>query len=185
MAAVPREQFVPEGSRPLAYTDRSVPLGGGRSMSTPGGARPAADRACARGRRARARGRRRHRLFGRRARGDRARGDGARSSDASSPREARGHGVEVVEGPLEEGWKQGAPYDLILIDGAVEHIPDAIVEQLADGGRLGTALIDRGVTRLIVGRRAGGGFGLHSHRDAGVAALARLRQAARLSHSEG
>ena len=54
---------------------------------------------------------------------------------------------------------KGAPYDLILIDGAVEYIPDALVDQLADGGRLGTALLDRGVTRLIVGRKAGGAFG--------------------------
>jgi protein-L-isoaspartate(D-aspartate) O-methyltransferase len=80
-------------------------------------------------------------------------------------------GAEVVEGPLHEGWKKGAPYDQILIDGAVEHIPDAIVKQLADGGRLGTALFDRGVTRLVVGRKAGGAFGYLSVADAGVPAL--------------
>ena len=50
-------------------------------------------------------------------------------------------------------------------------IPDAIIAQLADGGRLGTALVDHGVTRLIVGRKAGDAFGYLSIGDAGVPAL--------------
>ena len=78
---------------------------------------------------------------------------------------------EVVDGPLEAGWRKGAPYDQILIDGAVEYVPDGIVDQLADGGRLGTALIERGIARLIVGRKAGGAFGYISVSDAGVPAL--------------
>jgi protein-L-isoaspartate(D-aspartate) O-methyltransferase len=53
----------------------------------------------------------------------------------------------------------------------VEEIPDAIVGQLAEGGRLGTALTDRGITRLIVGRKAGIAFGYLSLADAGVPAL--------------
>ena len=84
---------------------------------------------------------------------------------------ARALGIEVVEGPLEQGWAKNAPYDLILIDGAVEHIPDEIIAQLTDRGRLGTALIDRGISRLAVGRRAGDGFGLHTMADSGAAAL--------------
>jgi protein-L-isoaspartate(D-aspartate) O-methyltransferase len=84
---------------------------------------------------------------------------------------ARANGIDVVEGPLEAGWKKGAPYDQILIDGAVESIPDAIVEQLANGGRLGAALVDRGITRLIVGRKAAGAFGYLSLSDAGVPVL--------------
>src|SRR4028119_2195142 len=35
MDKVPREQFVPEDNRPLAYADRSLPLGGGRFMAAP------------------------------------------------------------------------------------------------------------------------------------------------------
>jgi protein-L-isoaspartate(D-aspartate) O-methyltransferase len=85
--------------------------------------------------------------------------------------EARAHGLETVEAPLESGWAKGAPYEQVLIDGAVEFIPDAIVGQLADGARLGTALIDRGITRLVVGRKAGGAFGYLSLSDAGVPAL--------------
>jgi protein-L-isoaspartate(D-aspartate) O-methyltransferase len=84
---------------------------------------------------------------------------------------AREHGVHVVEGPLEAGHKAAAPYQLILIDGAVEYLPEPIIKQLADGGRLGTALIDRRVTRLIVGQKVAGAFGYLSVSDAGVAAL--------------
>jgi protein-L-isoaspartate(D-aspartate) O-methyltransferase len=84
---------------------------------------------------------------------------------------ARDNGILIIEGSLEAGDPSHAPYDQILIDGAVEFIPDAIIDQLADGGRLGTALVDRGITRLVVGRKAGGAFGTLSIADAGVPAL--------------
>jgi protein-L-isoaspartate(D-aspartate) O-methyltransferase len=92
-------------------------------------------------------------------------------SSAELAAEARENGIEVVEGPLESGWKKAAPYPLILIDGAVEHIPDVIIAQLTPHGRLGTALVDRGICRLTVGQRAGDGFGLRTMADAGAAAL--------------
>jgi protein-L-isoaspartate(D-aspartate) O-methyltransferase len=44
--------------------------------------------------------------------------------------------VEVVEGRLEDGHKAGAPYDLILVEGAVEVVPEALLDQLGEGGRL-------------------------------------------------
>ena len=95
----------------------------------------------------------------------------ALESSAELAAKARENGLEVVEGPLEAGWSKGASYEQILIDGAVEYIPEAIVDQLADGGRLGTALLDRGVSRLTIGRKAGGAFGYLSVTDAGVPAL--------------
>jgi protein-L-isoaspartate(D-aspartate) O-methyltransferase len=92
-------------------------------------------------------------------------------SDAALAGAARDQGVEVIEGPLEKGLADTAPYDHILIDGAVEYIPDALIDQLADGGRLGTAITDRGITRLTIGRKAGEAFGALSVGDAGVPAL--------------
>lgn len=170
MAAVPREQFVAEEARPIAYIDRTVPIGEGRLMSPPAVLGLLLTEMTP--------------LPGERAL---VVGCGTGYSAAvlkeigvhvigleCSPelvRLARGNGVDVVEGPLEQGWKKGAPYHLILIDGAVEHIPDSIIAQLTDHGRLGTALIDRGICRLAVGRRAGKGFGLHTTADAGAAAL--------------
>jgi protein-L-isoaspartate(D-aspartate) O-methyltransferase len=44
--------------------------------------------------------------------------------------------VTVVEGPLRAGWPQGAPYDVILLEGATEVAPEALFRQLGDGGRL-------------------------------------------------
>jgi len=44
--------------------------------------------------------------------------------------------AELQLGPLAEGWKPSAPYDLILINGSIEFLPDALTAQLAEGGRL-------------------------------------------------
>lgn len=170
MLAVERERFVPDEARPLAYIDRAVPIGDGRFLS------PAA-----------ALGLLLTQLAPRA--GERALVVGAGTGysaavlakiglkvtalEQSSKLAARARelGVEIVEGPLDAGWKRRAPYDLILIDGAVEHVPEALVDQLEEGGRLGAALIDRGIVRLIVGRRGGGGFGHYSIADAAVAPL--------------
>ena len=125
-------------SRPLAYADRSLPLGDGRFLTAPAVLGQLLTQMAPAAGRARARGRRGHRLFGRRAGRDGLRGHRARklaelaaraaSSASTSSKAARGRP------------QGGAPYDLILIDGAVEYIPDAIIDQLADGGRLGAAL---------------------------------------------
>lgn len=47
-------------------------------------------------------------------------------------------GVRVVGGPVADGWAAEAPYDVILIEGAVETIPEPILGQLVEGGRLVT-----------------------------------------------
>ncbi len=170
MSLVPRELFVPEEQRPLAYIDRAVPLGEGRAMPSPA-------------------------VLGLLLtalvpdRGERALVVGAGTgysaavlkeigvhavaleSSAGLVAAARKRGLHVVEGPLEKGHKRGAPYDLILIDGAVEFIPDVLIGQLREGGRLGAAVLDEGITRLVVGRKAGGGFGYHSISDSAAPAL--------------
>ena len=89
---------------------------------------------------------------------------------------ASGYAAELlrsigVEPASESGHISGAPYDLILFDGAVEQVPAAIVAQLAVGGRLAVAIAERGVTRLMVGVKSNGGFGLRSIGDAAVPLL--------------
>lgn len=64
--------------------------------------------------------------------------------------------VVVLEGPLAEGNPRQAPYDLILIDGAVEEVPQAIERQLGEGGRLVTVLRDGPVGRALLLTRIGG-----------------------------
>jgi len=79
--------------------------------------------------------------------------------------------VELVEAPLEQGWPAGAPYDLLMIDGAVGFVPDTLVEQVAPGGRVVAGINDAGVTRLAFGRRSEGGFGMTDFADVDCAAL--------------
>jgi protein-L-isoaspartate(D-aspartate) O-methyltransferase len=43
-------------------------------------------------------------------------------------------------GKAEQGVPQSAPYDVILIEGAVQQIPQSILDQLAEGGRLSTVV---------------------------------------------
>jgi protein-L-isoaspartate(D-aspartate) O-methyltransferase len=90
---------------------------------------------------------------------------------AEAKRALVGSQVTLVEGPLAQGWPDGAPYDFILIDGAVEFVPDALIAQLRDGGRLAAALLERGVTRLALGRKAGDGFAMAAFADAAAAVL--------------
>ena len=170
MRIVRREDYLPSDTRPLAYVDRAVAIGEGRYLAAPAvlgqlltQMRP---------------------LPGQRALVVGA-GTGysaavlaaigldvtAVESNGVLAAAARDQGIAVVEAPLEKGHADGAPYDQILIDGAVDSIPDTIIEQLADGGRLGAAIVDRGITRLAVGRKAGNAFGTLSVGDAGVPAL--------------
>lgn len=63
--------------------------------------------------------------------------DAALASRASETLARLGHAnVTVVNGELEKGHAAGAPYDVIFIHGAVETIPEALIAQLSDGGRL-------------------------------------------------
>jgi protein-L-isoaspartate(D-aspartate) O-methyltransferase len=171
MAAVQREEFVADDARALAYIDRTVPIGDGRLMSAPAVlGKLLTEMTPLPGERALVVG------CGTGYSAAVLKSMGLEVIGVESSRilagAARKHGIDVVEGALQEGWKKAAPYQLILIDGAVEYIPDAIVAQLTDHGRLGVALIDKGICRLAVGRKAGKeGFGLYTMADAGAAAL--------------
>ena len=170
MGSVERERFLPATTRPLAYVDRGLAIGDGRFVAAPS-----------------VLGQLLTQMMPQKGQRALVVGAGTGYSAAvlkriglevvaleSSPELAAAAleaGVETTTGPLEAGFKAAAPYDQILIDGAVEYIPEAIVDQLADGGRLGTALLDRGITRLIVGRKAGSAFGYLSVADAGAPAL--------------
>lgn len=174
MGAVPRERFVPADRIAAAYADAVVPLGGGRALNSPMSLGKLLTEAAPQD-------------------GDRALLIGAATGYAAAvldrlvasvvaveedpalvaaARESlAGTGVKLVEGPLTGGWNEGAPYDLIVIDGAVEYVPDALIDQLVDGGRLATGLIEHGVQRLAFGRRAGEGFGLAAFADVASAVL--------------
>lgn len=172
MGEVPRERFVPADKAVLAYADLALPIGAGRELSPPmvtGRLLTQADVSP----------------------GDKALVVGAATGYTAALLEKLGAEVVAVEedaellalgkknvpgatwvkAALPAGSKKGAPYSLILLDGAVEEVPQALIDQLADGGRLVGALIDQGVTRLVSGVRAGRGFGTTSFADADAARL--------------
>lgn len=63
----------------------------------------------------------------------------------------------VVEGPLAEGYPPQAPYDIILIGGAIGRVPEAILDQLAEGGRLAAIMSEGdGLCRGVLMTRRGG-----------------------------
>lgn len=174
MGEVPREVFVPPAQAEVAYRDAPLPLSGDRAINPPlitGRLLTAAevqptDRVLLVGAAMGYAAAVLARLAGSvvALEEDAALAAAARDAIADAT-------VEVVEGPLDAGWAQGAPYDVIVIDGAVESVPDAIVTQLAPGGRLTTGIVDRGVTRLALGRRTEGGFGLVDFADLGCVEL--------------
>lgn len=70
---------------------------------------------------------------------------------------AAARNIGIVEGPLSEGWPAGGPYDVILLDGAVEFLPQPLISQLEEGGRIAGILksgpVGKGtIWRLTQGR---------------------------------
>jgi protein-L-isoaspartate(D-aspartate) O-methyltransferase len=62
-------------------------------------------------------------------------------------------------------------HSLIVIDGAIEQLPDSLVAQLADDGRVVTGLVLRQVTRLAAGRKVAGKVNLQPVEDLGIPVL--------------
>lgn len=56
--------------------------------------------------------------------------------------------VAVVEGSLAQGAAKHGPYDVILIEGAAEHVPDALLAQLKEGGRI-VAIFSEGALGVV------------------------------------
>src|SRR6185312_9526932 len=138
---VPREHFMPAGKAALAYLDLDVPVGEGTNprrllkpmvlakliqAATPAGTDRVLDVACGTGYSTAILSR----LAGHVT---------ALEEDATLARQAKknfGDTVTVVTGRLTAGWGAAAPYNVILLNGAAEIVPQPLFDQLADGGRL-------------------------------------------------
>ena len=79
--------------------------------------------------------------------------------------------VKVVEGPLAQGWADDGPYDAIVLDGAAEEIAPELLDQLKDGGRLVGIQGGGNTGRATVWRRDGKTFGSATMFDAAAAIL--------------
>ncbi|MFI4986877.1 MAG: protein-L-isoaspartate O-methyltransferase [Alphaproteobacteria bacterium] len=142
LGEVPRELFVPERLRGVAYVDEDIPLGGGRYMMAPlvlarlvqlaqvAGTENALDVGCGAGYSTAVLAKLCHSVVGLECAPELAAGARRRLRDLGVRNAA------VVEGPLAAGHAPRAPYDAILLGGAVETIPAALADQLAEGGRL-------------------------------------------------
>jgi protein-L-isoaspartate(D-aspartate) O-methyltransferase len=82
--------------------------------------------------------------------------------------------VTCVCGPLTSGWPALAPYDVILIDGAVERVPPELLEQMTATGRLVTVEIASGVGRATVFQNSGSSGNGHVSRRIAFDASAQL-----------
>jgi protein-L-isoaspartate(D-aspartate) O-methyltransferase len=86
--------------------------------------------------------------------------------------------VRVVQGALAGGYPAAAPYDVIFVNGAVERVPDALLAQLADGGRLVVVLQTGPQGRATLFLREDGQIGRRGAFDASAPVLAGFRQPA-------
>jgi len=181
MNSVPREKFVLPGREELAYIDQDILISDGaarRYMLCPmnlgrmiqalevEAGEKALDVACGRGYAAAVL----HKLGAQVTAldADESLTDAARKSLAA----AGADGVEVVTGPLEQGWAKNAPYDVILVNGAVDVRPDALLQQLAENGRL-VCVKGRGrAARAMLYVRSGDAFGERALFDAAAPVLA-------------
>lgn len=148
---VPREDFLPVALHAAAYIDRSLPLADGRSLNPAlTTARLIADArveaglsvlliGAATGYAAALLAK-----LGAQVTAVEEHGDLLGIAGAA----LNGTGVTLVEAPLAQGCPDGAPYDILIVDGAVESLPVALLALLKPGARIACGLTAGGVTRL-------------------------------------
>jgi protein-L-isoaspartate(D-aspartate) O-methyltransferase len=174
MQEVPRERFVPQAA--LAYLDFDVPVGAGpRRLLKPmvlaklvqaadlAGTDRVLDAGCATGYSAAVLARVAGQVVA-------LEEDLALAEAARSALSARSN-VRVVEGPIAEGWAQDAPYDVILLEGATEIVPETLCRQLRDGGRLVCVLGTGPGAKAMIYYRSGDDLGGRAVFDASAALL--------------
>ncbi|MDQ8700049.1 protein-L-isoaspartate O-methyltransferase [Hyphomicrobium sp. LHD-15] len=167
MLELPRETFVSERARDLAYMDGPVPVGttgGGRSLLS---ARVFAklvqaaqidpdaavlDVGAATGYSSAVLAQLAGSVIALEA-------DSALAAIARAKLASEGQKVQVVEGNLADGWSAEGPYDAIVVEGAVQDVPSQLLDQLKDGGRLVAIVGDGKIGRATVWRRDAGTFG--------------------------
>ncbi|HEX5211777.1 MAG TPA: protein-L-isoaspartate O-methyltransferase [Pseudolabrys sp.] len=157
---VPRERFMPPASVSLAYLDLDVPVGGGRRLLRPmvlakliqaADIKPTdrvLDVGSASGYCAAVLGH----IAGNVIALEQDAGLANTASDSLAPQ----RNVKVVRGPLADGWAQGGPYDVVVVEGATEVAPNALCQQLKSGGRLVCVLGDGPGSKAMFYMRSSG-----------------------------
>lgn len=64
--------------------------------------------------------------------------------------------VAVIEAPLAQGAPQQGPYDAVVIEGGVEQVPQAILDQVKEGGRIAAIFMQGNLGAVRIGHKSGG-----------------------------
>jgi len=160
--AVPREQFVPDTQREAAYADQNVPLGGSRVLTEPRtlakmldavdiqGDELVLDVACGLGYSTAVAARMAQMVIG-------VEEDEDMASDAQALLSEAGADNAIIHtGPLAEGAAEHGLYDVILVQGGAETVPQPLLEQLKDGGRIAALMVNGPLGEVKIGYKAGG-----------------------------
>lgn len=181
MLAVPRENFVPKDRRALAYLDLDLvvsdPSAPKRSLLKPallarllqaseiGAGDNVLVVGCASGYSVAVAARLAKQVVG-------TEPDAALAASAGASLSALGSGnARVIEAASPEGCAASGPYDVILVEGATEVVPEALYAQLAEGGRLVGVMAVDGVQRAMLVTRSGNDFGSRILFDASAPVL--------------
>lgn len=177
MGGVPRERFVPEAFRGIAYVDEDILVARGRYLMEPmalgrllqlAEVKPGdavLDIGCGAGYAAAVLARLAKSVVAVESDKELAAHAAATLADLGASN------VTVLGGELNQGTPRQAPYDVIFIEGSVDAVPPAIVEQLADRGRLVTVVRQQGVGRATLMARVGGSVSSRVAFDAAVPPL--------------
>jgi len=180
IGAVARENFVPRNARAIAYADVPVEVAQGRFLLEPRcfakllqlAAITAEDRildvGCATGYSSAVLARLGGKVIALEQDADLLR----IASDALS-----NSAVTLVQGGLIEGAKMEGPFDVIVVEGAIEQSPDTLLAQLAEGGRLVTVMKENGQSRAVIFLKEHGGIGRRAVFDAEAPLLAGFKKA--------
>jgi protein-L-isoaspartate(D-aspartate) O-methyltransferase len=161
--AVPRERFVPPALRAAAYNDDDLPIGDGRFLMQPmvlarllqmaviGPDDTVLEIGAGTGYGTAIAARLARSVVG-------LESDGKHAARAVARLAELGVGnATVIEGALAQGYPARAPYQVVLFEGMVAHIPDAIAGQVAENGRLVAVLGDgNGTGRAVLMTRTNG-----------------------------
>jgi len=169
---VPRELFVPSSLKGVAYVDEDIEVAPGRYLlepmvlarmiqaANPGPRDVALDIACGTGYSAA--------LLAQLAGAVVAVEEDQELVDRATGTllDLRYDSVVVVKSPLTQGWAEQAPYDVIVINGMVEDVPQALLDQLNENGRLVAVENMRGVGKAMLYIKEGGIIGRRELFDA-------------------
>lgn len=162
MLSVPREAFLPGSLREAAYMGENIDLGDGRVVLEPRtfakmldalaitGSEMVLDVGCAHGYSAAVMARMAELVV-------------AVESDAAMVKEAAATLAEqnvdnaiVEEGPLTDGAPEHAPFDVMIIEGAVQSLPERLTDQLKEGGRICALFMDGALGEVKIGHKQDG-----------------------------